>query len=61
MGKQLDKIQELIERREKARLGGGEKAFSLVALLALVMMVGGNQHHQQRDEKSCFFHTHQLF
>ena len=28
MGKQLDKIQELIERREKARLGGGEKAIA---------------------------------
>lgn len=26
MGKQLEKIQELIERRNAARLGGGEKA-----------------------------------
>ncbi len=28
MGKQLEKIQELIERREKARMGGGEKAIA---------------------------------
>ena len=28
MGKQLEKIQELIERREKARQGGGEKAIA---------------------------------
>ena len=26
MSNQLDKIRELVEKREKARLGGGEKA-----------------------------------
>ena len=36
MSKQIEKIKELIAKREQARLGGGEKAIMHVANIQLV-------------------------